>query len=77
MIAHSNSQLFQLSNKDNGLSLTFNISPVSHLQFMNFYKSVGKEDDWLNKIPAIPILQDEEQMRTDHRNLGGEKFTQP
>lgn len=59
-IAHSNSQLFQLSNKANGLSLTFNISPVSHLQLTNFYKPVGKEDAWLNKIQAISIFQDEE-----------------
>lgn len=59
-IAHSNSQLLQLSNKANGLSLTFNISPVSHLQLMNFYKPVGKEGAWLNKIQAIAILQDEE-----------------
>lgn len=60
MIAHSNSQLFQLSNKANGLSLTFNIPPVSHLQLMNFYKPLGKEDVWLNKIQDIPILQDKE-----------------
>lgn len=32
---------------------------------MNFHKPMGKEDGWLNKIQAIPILQDEEQMRTD------------
>lgn len=75
MIAHSNSQLFQLSSKANGLSLTLNISPVSHLQLMNFYKPVGKEDAWLNEIQAIPILQDEEQMRTDQAFRRGKVHT--
>lgn len=74
-IAHSDSQLFQLSNKANGLSLTFNIPPVSHLQLMNFYKPVGNEDGWLNKIQDIPILQDKEEMRTDREFRRGKVHT--
>lgn len=42
---------------------------------MNFYKPGGKEGGWLNKIQAIPILQDEEQMRTDREFRRGKVHT--